>query len=178
MDGQRRTDDGPWLYYKLTNEPRGSGELKMKGLRPEYCQLWLFFFQGQITPMTGLIWPELELVLCLSFTKIWPIMNMQAWRHHFPITNENIFRCSRACNTEVNDLIWLEFEFMWDYMPVLNICKFDEDLIKNEWEKVETPLKVNELLVAVTTTVLIQSAPKPNAAFPLPIDATHKIWLT
>ena len=25
-----RTDDGPLLYYKLTNEPKGSGELKMK----------------------------------------------------------------------------------------------------------------------------------------------------
>ena len=25
----RRTDDGPWLYYKLTNEPKGSGELKI-----------------------------------------------------------------------------------------------------------------------------------------------------
>ena len=23
----RRTDDWPWLYYKLTNEPNGSGEL-------------------------------------------------------------------------------------------------------------------------------------------------------
>ena len=23
-----RTDNGPWLYYKLTNEPKGSGELK------------------------------------------------------------------------------------------------------------------------------------------------------
>ena len=22
-----RMDDGPWLYYKLTNEPKGSGEL-------------------------------------------------------------------------------------------------------------------------------------------------------
>ena len=21
-------DDGPWLYYKLINEPKGSGELK------------------------------------------------------------------------------------------------------------------------------------------------------
>ena len=21
--------DGPWLYYKLTNEPKGSGELKI-----------------------------------------------------------------------------------------------------------------------------------------------------
>ena len=27
-DGRRRTDDRPWLYYKLTNEPKGSGELK------------------------------------------------------------------------------------------------------------------------------------------------------
>ena len=27
VDGQR-TDDRPWLYYKLTNEPKGSGELK------------------------------------------------------------------------------------------------------------------------------------------------------
>ena len=27
MDG-RRTDDKQWLYYKLTNEPKGSGELK------------------------------------------------------------------------------------------------------------------------------------------------------
>ena len=26
---RRRTDDRPWLYYKLTNEPKGSGELKM-----------------------------------------------------------------------------------------------------------------------------------------------------
>ena len=25
-DGQ--ADDEPWLYYKLTNEPKGSGELK------------------------------------------------------------------------------------------------------------------------------------------------------
>ena len=31
VGGQRtdngQTDDGPWLYYKLTNEPKGSGEL-------------------------------------------------------------------------------------------------------------------------------------------------------
>ena len=28
VDG-RRTDNGPWLYYKLTNESKGSGELKI-----------------------------------------------------------------------------------------------------------------------------------------------------
>ena len=27
-DGRRRTDDGPWLYNKLTSELKGSGELK------------------------------------------------------------------------------------------------------------------------------------------------------
>ena len=29
-------DDGPWLYFKLTNEPKGLGELKMmkKQLNP------------------------------------------------------------------------------------------------------------------------------------------------
>ena len=26
--GRRTVDDGPWLYYRLTNEPKGSGELK------------------------------------------------------------------------------------------------------------------------------------------------------
>ena len=29
----KMVDDGPWLYYKLTNEPKGSGELK-KSLMP------------------------------------------------------------------------------------------------------------------------------------------------
>ena len=28
VDGQR-TDDRSWLHYKLTNEPKGSGELKI-----------------------------------------------------------------------------------------------------------------------------------------------------
>ena len=28
--GKWWTDDGPWLYYNLTNEPKGSGELKKK----------------------------------------------------------------------------------------------------------------------------------------------------
>ena len=28
MDNRQQADNGPWLYYKLTNEPKGSGELK------------------------------------------------------------------------------------------------------------------------------------------------------
>ena len=34
-------DNGPWLYYKLTNEPKDSGELKilqiMKDSVPKMC---------------------------------------------------------------------------------------------------------------------------------------------
>ena len=28
-DNRRMDDDGLWLYYKLNDEPKGSGELKM-----------------------------------------------------------------------------------------------------------------------------------------------------
>ena len=40
-NGGRRTDDVPWLYYKLTNEPKGSGELKKTCMIPvfqPYCK--------------------------------------------------------------------------------------------------------------------------------------------
>ena len=29
-DERKMTDDGPWPYYKLTNESKGSGDLKKK----------------------------------------------------------------------------------------------------------------------------------------------------
>ena len=40
--------------------------------------------------------------------------------------------CSRAGNSEVNRQMWPEFELIRDFMPVLVICKFDDDWIKNE----------------------------------------------
>ena len=49
-----------------------------------------------------------------------------------------INQCSRICNTEVNNPIRLEFELIWDFMPVLDTCKFGKDPIKNDREKVET----------------------------------------
>ena len=42
------------------------------------------------------------------------------------------FQCSRARNTEVNDSIRLEFELIQYFMPVLDTCRFGEDLIKND----------------------------------------------
>ena len=38
-----------------------------------------------------------------------------------------------------DDPIRLEFELIWDFTPVLDTCKFGEDPIKDDWEKVETP---------------------------------------
>ena len=32
-------DDGPWIYYKLTNEPKGSGELIIIVSPVEVCKL-------------------------------------------------------------------------------------------------------------------------------------------
>ena len=40
-NGGRRTDDGPWLYYKLTNEPKGSGELTKWPVHPAKTQISL-----------------------------------------------------------------------------------------------------------------------------------------
>ena len=46
-DGRRRTDDGPWLYYKLTNEPKGSGELKILNSDLKQGQLMTLTFSTQ-----------------------------------------------------------------------------------------------------------------------------------
>ena len=53
-------------------------------------------------------------------------------------------------------------------MHVLVICKYKKDWIKNNWEKVETsfsPLYINGGFLLSLKPVLIQSAPKPYAAF-------------
>ena len=36
--GQQRMDERPWLYYKLTNEPNSSGELKKIPVFPLTCR--------------------------------------------------------------------------------------------------------------------------------------------
>ena len=72
------------------------------------------------------------------------------------------FRRSRAPNSV--GLIWPKFKFIQDFMPALVICKFGKKkLINNNRDKVETSLSV-----AMETRVLIQSVPKPYAAFPPP----------
>ena len=49
------------------------------------------------------------------------------------------FRCSRAANSIVSGPIWPKFELVRDFMHVLIACKYREDRIKSNGEKVETP---------------------------------------
>ena len=42
------------------------------------------------------------------------------------------FRRSRVCNSIANRPIWPEIKLVPDFMPVLVICKFEEDPIKTE----------------------------------------------
>ena len=66
-------------------------------------------------------------------------------------------------------------------MPVLITCKFDKDPIKGDWENAETlffPLYVNGRFLLPWLPLfwsdLLKNLPQP---FPLPNDATDKIWL-
>ena len=123
--------------------------IKMKGLCPEKCYLWHFGnHQGQITPK-WLVWSgqnsNSSEIICLSWLpasliKIWSIINVLAWRHHFSIiVYEKIFQRSRAHNTKVTDPIRPEFKLVRDLMPVLVTSKFDEHPIKNERTSLESP---------------------------------------
>ena len=44
-DNGQRTDDGAYLYYKLTNEPKGSGELKKTKNKRTSKQILIFMYQ-------------------------------------------------------------------------------------------------------------------------------------
>ena len=99
-------------------------------------------------------------------------MNEVARRQHFPVISLwEIFSRSRAANSIVSGPIWPKFELVRDFMHVLVTCKYKKYRIKNNREKVETsfsPFLLSQwrLSVVMETKVLIQSAPKPYAAFP------------
>ena len=153
-------------------------------------------------------------------------MKALLYPHNFSIIS---LPCSRTSNSEASSPIWPTFKFVWDFMPVLVTCEFEDpiknegaimsttffcctqghvtlklidghnqnsnsrfyvDPIKNEGTSMSTTFsalwvygknfqhsrasssKANspiwELLAAVETRVLIQSAPKPYAVFPRP----------
>ena len=84
-------------------------------------------------------------LLCLSWLPATLMMirskiNILAWRHHFPILSVwDFFRRSSAANSVVSGPIWPKFELVRDFMHVLVTCKYKNDWIKNNQEKVETP---------------------------------------
>ena len=101
--------------------------------------------QEQITPK-WLVWSgqnsNSSEILCLSWipaslTKIRSRMNVLAWRHHFPIiVYENFFQCWRACNTEVNDPIrlnWISSKILrLSWIPA-NLAKIRSKMTEKMW---------------------------------------------
>ena len=67
-------------------------------------------------------------------------MNMLAWRHYFLIISlkGNFLDAQGHLTPKGNGPIWLKFELVWDFMPVLVTCKFDKERIKTEGISVET----------------------------------------
>ena len=50
----------------------------------------------------------------------------------------NFFRCSMVANSVVSGPIWPKIKLVLDFMHVLVTCKYKQDRIKNNREKVET----------------------------------------
>ena len=93
--------------------------------------------------------------------------------NHLPITSLcEIFWNSRAANSLVSGPISLKFELVRDFMHVLVTSKYKKGSDQKQPRKggdIIFPIITQwGLSVAMETRVLIQSAPKPSAAFPSP----------
>ena len=158
-----------------------------RDIQVQKCEI--FVTQGQVTPK-WVVWfsPKSNSteLLCLSWLPatlmmIQSNMNKLAWRHHFSIISLwEIFRCSRAANSVVSGPIWPKFKIVWDFMHVLITYKYKKDQIKGNREKVETPfspLWVNGGFLLPWTPEFWSNLPQNiKQPFPIPSDATHKIW--
>ena len=98
--------------------------------------------------MSGLIWPKFQLdqalmpVLVTSNFDDDSIKNERAsMATSFSHCKSKgvFFRRSRAANSVDSCPIWPKFELVQDFMHVLVTCKYKEDRIKSNREKVETP---------------------------------------
>ena len=83
------------------------------------------------------------------------------------------FQTLKARNFVESGPIWPKFEVVREFMHVLITCKFEKDLLKKQQRKggdiVFPIISQWALSVAMETRVLIQSVPKPYAAFLPPI---------
>ena len=67
--------------------------------------------------------------------KIWS--RLVNWLQRYSSSKVWNFRHSRASNSKVSCLIWPEIKLVRALMPVLVTSNFDDDLIKNEWARME-----------------------------------------
>ena len=145
------------------------------------------FFQhsrANNSKVTGLIRPEFELVwdlmpvlvTCASLKKIWWIMNVLAWSHHFPIVvYENFFQCSRAgWSSPVRIWTHLRFYACLGYLQVWR--RSDQNWLRKGRDTI-FPIKSQWELWLPWQPLFWSSLPQ-NLMQPLPhpIDARHKIW--
>ena len=91
------------------------------------------------------------------------------------------FRRSRAANSAVLSHIWSTFELVRDFIVVLITCKYEEDPIKNEGDRVLTRFPHYNPIGAISC----QGNQSSNSIWPKtlcilsphPNDASDKIWL-
>ena len=81
-------------------------------------------------------------------------------------------KTNKKTNSEVSGPIWPKFELVRDFMHVLVTCKYkkgsDQKTREKRWRRRFHIISQRGVSVAMETKVLIQSAPKPYAAFPPP----------
>ena len=159
VDGQR-TDDAPWLYCKLTNEPKGTGELKMQDSRAIYFEV------------NSPIWWEFELVrdfmpvqvICKCHKD--PIKNVTGY---FPEkVKYGVFRYWKASNSQVNSPIWPEFELAQDLCLSLLPESLTTTPFKSEGDILQTTCPPGKCIVAQGQVHYnsrpVRSDPKSNSA--------------
>ena len=85
-----------------------------------------------------------------------------------------------AANSVVCGPIWPKFELVQDFMHALDTCKYKKDGVKSNREKVKTPFSsslVNGGFLLPWTPEFWSNMPQNIVQpFPIPSDATHKIW--
>ena len=140
-----------------------------------------FVIQGQVTPK-WVVWSgpksnssELLYLPWLSATLMMIRSKMNelhvAWREHFPIISLwGFFRRSRAANSVVSGPIWPTFELFRDFVHVFLVtCKYKGIGAKTTEIRWRHRFPHYKSMGVMETRVLIQSVPKPYAAF-LPIQ--------
>ena len=97
----------------------------------------IFGIQGQVTlEVNSRIWPKFELIrefmAVLAACKFDEDLIKIEGTIDRTRSNMGFFSTLGQVTLDVNSLMWLEVEFIRDFMAVLVTCKIEEDWIKNE----------------------------------------------